>query len=79
MSTAEREALRETVRRFMAAEVLPQLAEWERVGELPRELHKKAGVLGLLGVGFPSSVGGDGELADVVAVVEEMHYSGGSG
>jgi len=79
VSTAERKALRETVRRFMAAEVLPQLDEWERVGELPRELHKKAGALGLLGVGFPASVGGDGELADVVAVVEEMHYAGGSG
>lgn len=75
MSTDERKALRETVRRFMAAEVLPHLDEWERAGELPRDLHKKAGALGLLGVGFP----GQGELADAVAVVEEMHYAGGSG
>jgi acyl-CoA dehydrogenase len=80
VSTPEREAFRETVRRFMAAEVLPHLPEWERAGSLPRELHKKAGALGLLGVGFPAEVGGGGgSLADAVAVVEEMHYAGGSG
>jgi acyl-CoA dehydrogenase len=80
VSTPEREAFRETVRRFMAAEVLPHLSEWERAGSLPRELHKKAGTLGILGAGFPSEVGGGGgSLADVVAAVEEMHYAGGSG
>jgi acyl-CoA dehydrogenase len=71
---------RESVRRFMAAEVLPYLDEWERVGELPRDLHEKAGKLGLLGVGFPVEVGGGGgSLLDTLAVVEEMHYTGGSG
>jgi len=64
----------------MVAEVLPQLDRWERDGELPRELHKKAGRLGLLGVGFPAAVGGGGgSLLDAIAVVEEMHYAGGSG
>src|SRR5689334_18569341 len=71
---------RESVRRFMAAEVLPHLDQWERDGELPRELHKKAGALGLLGVAFPEEVGGGGgSLRDMLAVVEEMHYAGGSG
>ncbi|NIK55341.1 acyl-CoA dehydrogenase family protein [Kribbella shirazensis] len=78
--SAEETALRETVRRFMVAEVLPHLEQWERDGELPRELHKKAGALGLLGVGFPEAVGGGGgSLLDAIAVVEEMHYAGGSG
>ncbi|WP_272948484.1 acyl-CoA dehydrogenase family protein [Kribbella sindirgiensis] len=78
--SAEETALRESVRRFMAAEVLPHLDQWERDGELPRELHKKAGALGLLGVGFPEEVGGGGgSLLDAIAVVEEMHYAGGSG
>ncbi|HZX03193.1 acyl-CoA dehydrogenase family protein [Kribbella sp.] len=77
---AEEKALRESVRRFMRAEVLPRLDQWERDGELPRELHKKAGALGLLGVGFPEAVGGGGgSLLDAIAVVEEMHYAGGSG
>jgi acyl-CoA dehydrogenase len=80
VSTAEREALRETVRRFMATEVLPHLDGWERAGEVPRELHKKAGALGLLGVGFGEEAGGGGgSLTDAIAVVEEMHYCGGSG
>jgi acyl-CoA dehydrogenase len=79
-TTPERQALRETVRRFMAAEVLPHLSDWERAGELPRELHKKAGALGLLGTGFPEHAGGGGgDLIDVVTVVEEMHYAGASG
>ncbi|MFG1906956.1 acyl-CoA dehydrogenase family protein [Kribbella sp. NPDC048928] len=77
---AEEHALRESVRRFMRAEVLPHLDQWERDGELPRDLHKKAGALGLLGVGFPEAVGGGGgSLLDAIAVVEEMHYAGGSG
>ena len=80
MSPAEQEALRETVRRFMATEVLPHLDGWERAGEVPRELHKKAGALGLLGVGFGEEAGGGGgSLTDAIAVVEEMHYCGGSG
>ncbi len=71
---------RDSVRRFMVAEVLPHLDQWERDGELPRELHKKAGQLGLLGVAFPEAVGGGGgSLSDALGVVEEMHYAGGSG
>jgi len=51
--TPEREALRKTVRRFVEKDVLPHLDDWERAGELPRDLHRKAGELGLLGVAFP--------------------------
>ncbi|MFD4182740.1 acyl-CoA dehydrogenase family protein [Rhodococcus sp. NPDC058514] len=79
-TTDERRALRETVRRFVDQEVLPYLDDWEREGALPRELHKKAGALGLLGAGFPESVGGSGgDLVDAVTICEEMHYAGGSG
>jgi acyl-CoA dehydrogenase len=64
----------------MNSEVLPSLEEWERAGSLPRSLHKAAGAVGLLGVGFPAGVGGGGgSLLDSVDVVEEMHYAGGSG
>ncbi|MFC7449138.1 acyl-CoA dehydrogenase family protein [Rhodococcus daqingensis] len=79
-TTDERKALRETVRRFAEQDVLPFLDDWERHGELPRELHKKAGALGLIGAGFPESVGGSGgDLVDAVTICEEMHYAGGSG
>ncbi|UVS78080.1 acyl-CoA dehydrogenase family protein [Actinokineospora sp. UTMC 2448] len=80
MNPFERRELRETVRAFMAREVLPHLDQWERDGELPRELHRKAGEKGLLGVAFPEAVGGGGgDLIDAMAVVEEMHYAGASG
>ena len=79
-STEERRALRATVRRFTEQEVLPNLDEWERAGELPRELSKKAGTLGLLGLAAPVEVGGGGgDLIDAITVNEEMHYAGGSG
>lgn len=78
--TAERRELRATVRGFTEREVLPYLNDWERDGEIPRELHKKAGALGLLGIQFPEAVGGsDGDAIDAAIVCEEMHYAGGSG
>jgi len=78
--TPERAELRKTVRKFVEQEVLPHLDDWERAGELPRDLHRKAGDLGLLGVAFPEEVGGgDGNYLDALVVAEEMHYAGGSG
>ncbi|OBB31038.1 acyl-CoA dehydrogenase [Mycolicibacterium peregrinum] len=79
-NTPERESLRKTVRSFAEREVLPHAAEWERTGELPRELHRKAGEAGLLGANFPEPVGGGGgDGADAVIICEEMHYAGSPG
>ncbi|MEV0672691.1 acyl-CoA dehydrogenase family protein [Mycobacterium sp. NPDC050441] len=79
-TSPEREALRKTVRSFADREVLPHADEWERTGELPRELHRKAGEAGLLGANFPESVGGGGgDGADAVIICEEMHYAGSPG
>lgn len=75
--TPEREQLRKTVRTFAEREILPHADDWERVGELPRDLHRKAGDAGLLGAGFPESVGGGGgDGADAVIICEELHQSG---
>lgn len=77
---AHRRELRSTVRRFVERDVLPHLDAWERVGELPRSLHRSAGELGLLGAGFPVEAGGSGgDFLDVVTIAEEMHHAGGSG
>ena len=79
-TTPERTALRETVTGFVQREILPHLADWERDGELPRDLHKKAAALGLLGAGFPESVGGSGgDAADTLTICEAFHEAGASG
>ncbi|MEU7981120.1 acyl-CoA dehydrogenase family protein [Micromonospora sp. NPDC049081] len=79
VDTPERRQLRELTRAFVTREVLPHLADWERAGEVPRALHATAAKLGLLGVGFPESVGGSGgDLLDSIVVTEEIIRSGGS-
>ena len=78
--TAERQALRETIRRFMTSDVLPHQDSWERAGELPRELHKRAAQLGLTGLSYPEVVGGGGgDALDALVLAEEVHYAGGAG
>jgi acyl-CoA dehydrogenase len=71
--------LRELVRRFTEREIVPNLPDWERAGEVPRELHAKAAKLGLLGIGYPEEVGGGGgTLLDSATVTEELILGGGS-
>ncbi len=80
MHTPEREALRQTVRRFVEQDVLPYQDDWERAGELPRDLNPRAARAGLLGAAFPVSAGGGGgDVLDVVTICEELHYAGGAG
>jgi acyl-CoA dehydrogenase len=77
--TPERRELRASVRRFVEREIRPHLAEWERAGELPRELHRRTAQVGLLGIGFPEAVGGcGGDLLDTVVLTEELIQAGGS-
>ena len=79
-TTPERQQLRKTVRSFVEQDIAPHMNQWEADCEIPRELHKKAAALGLIGAGFPEEVGGDGgDLADAVVICEEMHQAGASG
>ncbi|WP_058087103.1 acyl-CoA dehydrogenase family protein [Aquabacterium parvum] len=73
--------VRETTRRFVQQEILPHIAEWEEAGTFPRELYRKGGELGILGIGHPEHLGGTGEH-DVfmkVAVSEELMRSTSGG
>jgi acyl-CoA dehydrogenase len=77
--SGERQALRETVRAFVKRDVLPHQDEWERAGELPRRLHKRAAEAGLIGLAYPESVGGGGgDAIDALVLAEEFHVAGGS-
>jgi acyl-CoA dehydrogenase len=72
--------LRETVRAFVEREIVPHLATWERQGEMPRSVSRRAGELGLLGAGWPEEVGGSGgDITHASVVAEEVIQSGGSG
>jgi len=79
-ATPERQALRATIRRFVQHDVLPHQDGWERAGELPRSLHKRAAKLGLIGLPYPENVGGGGgDAIDALTLAEEVHYAGGAG
>jgi acyl-CoA dehydrogenase len=56
--TPEHVAFRETVRRFVARELEPNVARWDEAGEFPRALYARAAEAGLLGAGFPEAYGG---------------------
>lgn len=75
------EQARLSARKFIATHVLPHIDDWEEAGEFPRDLYRKAGDAGLLGIGFPEALGGTGE-GDVflkVAVSEELMRSTSGG
>ena len=70
---------RETVRAFTEREIVPHLEEWERAGEVPRELHRHAAEAGILGAGWPEEAGGEGgDYLHSVALTEEIIQAGGS-
>src|SRR5665213_1692127 len=56
--TADHEAFRDVMRRFVAREIEPHASTWDEAGEFPRELYAKASAIGLLGLGFPEEYGG---------------------
>ena len=59
--THEHIALQDSVRRFIDAEITPNIAEWEQAGIFPaHELFRKMGKLGFLGVNKPVQYGGLG-------------------
>ena len=58
--TPEHQMFRDTCRRFFEKEVTPFHMKWEEDGIVPRELWRKAGAQGLLGMTMPEEYGGAG-------------------
>jgi acyl-CoA dehydrogenase len=76
------EAVAQSVRRFMAQHVLPNIDRWEAEGELPRDLHKKAAEAGILGLNYPEEFGGHSAGFDIfhsLTQSEEMAAAGAGG
>lgn len=71
--------LRELGAEFTRREIVDHLQEWEDAGEIPRELHLAAAKQGLLGIGFPEDVGGEGgDALDTIDLQEGMFSAGAS-
>jgi alkylation response protein AidB-like acyl-CoA dehydrogenase len=70
--------LRETVRRFAAAEMPPELVrQWDREHRFPMELFHKLASLGVCGLTIDEAYGGQGrDLVAAVAVIEELCRKG---
>src|SRR6204780_5766594 len=64
--------LREQVRRFVEKEIVPFGEQWESDGKIPREIFRRMGALGFLGMRHPVEYGGTamGALASLVFAEE---------
>ncbi|MFJ2540455.1 MULTISPECIES: acyl-CoA dehydrogenase family protein [unclassified Pseudomonas] len=73
--------VRDSVRRFVEREILPDINEWEEAESFPRELYLKAGAAGILGIGYPEALGGshEGDVFAKVAASEELMRCGAGG
>jgi alkylation response protein AidB-like acyl-CoA dehydrogenase len=70
-----REALIDTVRRFIAREVIPVASEFEHADRYPEAIVEAMKELGLFGVTIPEEYGGLGlDLLTYIGVVEELSY-----
>jgi alkylation response protein AidB-like acyl-CoA dehydrogenase len=65
--TAEHEMFRDSVRRFVEAELVPHVERWEEAGIVDREVFTAAGANGFLGMAAPEEHGGGG--------VEDFRYN----
>lgn len=63
---------RAQVRRFIAEQIAPQYAQWERDGITPRALWRAAGEAGLLNCQLPEPYGLGGDIGHAACVIEEL-------
>ncbi len=78
--SADHEAFRDAVRRFVAAELKPFHDQWEEDGFVPREVWRKAGDAGLLCCNVAETYGGPGsDFLYNCVVIEEMARAGVTG
>ena len=76
----DHEMFRQGLKDFLGKEVLPNIDEWEAKEQIPKDLWKKFGDMGYLGLNFPETYGGvDADFFYTVIFMEEVWkcYSGG--
>ena len=78
--SAEHDAFRDQVRRFVEREITPHHAAWEEAHGVPREVWQRAGANGLLCCWLPEALGGPGgDLLFDFIVSEELGRAGATG
>ena len=65
-------------RSFIAKEITPFYAQWEKDGIAPREMYAKAGANGFLGMAIPEQYGGGGikDFRFNAIIAEELAAAG---
>lgn len=72
--------IRSSLRQFVEREVTPNVAAWEAEGAIPRDVFRKLGELGFLGVRLSPEYGGGGlGFWHTAVLVEELVRSGSVG
>ncbi len=56
----EHNILRESLKRFVANEIVPHVDQWKEEGSIPKDLFTKMGKMGYLGIPHPVEYGGSG-------------------
>jgi alkylation response protein AidB-like acyl-CoA dehydrogenase len=75
---ADHDMFRDSVRAFIAKELVPFSEVWEHAGIVPREVFAKAGAQGFLGIAAPEEYGGGGvpDFRYNVVISEEIQRAG---
>lgn len=73
MFTEEHKIFRQGLRDFLDREVMPNIDQWEEDGRIPKELWKKFGDMGYMGLNYPEQYGGmDADFMYSVIFMEEI-------
>ncbi|HIN39485.1 MAG TPA: acyl-CoA dehydrogenase [Flavobacteriales bacterium] len=69
----EHELFRQGLRAFLEKEVKPNIDDWEKQRQIPKDIWKKFGEMGYLGLNFPEKYGGtDADFFYSVVFIEEI-------
>jgi acyl-CoA dehydrogenase len=78
--TEDHEQFRQALRRFVEQEISPHVNTWDEQGSFPRELYRKAGDIGLFGIGYPEAYGGTpGDVYYQIVIADEIARAGSGG
>jgi len=74
--TENQKMVRAMARHFAQEEILPNVQQWEREGRYPRDIVRKMGERGMLGVFIPEEYGGAGlDYLSYGIICEEIAYA----